>query len=65
MKTMTINLTDNEFEIIEELCKKRGITKTGLVRQSIRMYQTLIDKVDDGRIIMDNGLRKKELLIIP
>ena len=64
MKTMTINLTDEEFKIIESICEKKGITKTGLVRQSIRMYQQLIDQVEDGRIIIDNGLRKKELIII-
>ena len=64
MKTMTINLTDNEFEIIENICAKKGITKTELVRQSIKMYEQLSDRIEGGRIMLDNGLRKKELLII-
>jgi len=65
MKTMTINLTNQEFEIVEKLCKKKGNTKKGLVRQSIRLYQQLEQRLESGsKLIMENEKHRKEMLII-
>lgn len=65
MKTMTINLTDHEFEIIEKICEKKGISKTALVRQSIRLYQQLEKRLESGsKLMMENDKYRKELLII-
>ena len=66
MKTMTIRLTDNEFEIIEKLCEKKGNSKVGLVRQSIRLYQQVEKRIEEGNklIMEDDKLRKAELIII-
>lgn len=64
-KTMTINLTEHEFEIVEKLCKEKGITKTALVRQSIRLYQQIGERVEAGKILLkENDRPRKEILII-
>ena len=61
-KTMTINLPENEFKIIEDICEKKGISKIALVRQAIRLYQSVDE--NDYRLLTDNGLSKKRLLVI-
>ena len=59
---MTINLPENEFKIIEDICEKKGISKIALVRQAIRLYQSVDE--NDYRLLTDNGLSKKRLLVI-
>ena len=36
-KTMTLNLTDSEMRVLEELAKRKDLTKTAIVRQAIRL----------------------------
>ena len=62
---MTINLTEHEFELAEKICKEKCITKTALVRQSIRLYQQISDRVEDGKILMaENDKHRKQILIV-
>ena len=64
-KTMTINLTEHEFEIVEKLCKKKGISKIALVRQSIRLYQQMEKRIEDGKILWaENDKFRKEIIIV-
>ncbi len=62
---MTINLTEHEFEIVEKLCKEKGITKTALVRQSIRLYQQIGERVESGKILLkENDKYRKQIIIV-
>ena len=36
-KTMTLNLTDQEMEVLEELAQKKDISKTAIIRQALRL----------------------------
>ena len=38
-RTMTLNLTDAEMSALEELCVKKDLSKTSLLRQALRLYQ--------------------------
>ena len=59
MKTLTLNLTDREMEVLSDLSKSNGLTKTGTLKLALRMYQNIsiqrskgwrLDFVDpDGR----------------
>jgi len=46
-KTMTINLTENEMAVLKRLADERGLTKTALVRQSLRLYQQSVEPVKE------------------
>ncbi|MDP4540842.1 ribbon-helix-helix protein, CopG family [Qipengyuania sp. DY56-A-20] len=47
-KTMTLNLTEAEMAALESLCEKKQMSKTQLVRQAIRLYQKVDERIEDG-----------------
>lgn len=66
-RTMTINLNDSEMSILEEICDKKGLSKTALVRQSIRLYQSIDSKLDAGeKLYLENPVSKEksELMVL-
>lgn len=66
-RTMTINLNDNEMSILEDICDKKGLSKTALVRQALRLYQTLDARTEGGdRLYLENPISKEksELMVL-
>jgi hypothetical protein len=47
-RTMTLNLTDREMEALEELAGRKDLSKTQVVRQAIRLYQTVESRLESG-----------------
>ena len=47
-RTMTLNLTDREMEALEELAGRKDLSKTQVVRQAIRLYQTVENRLESG-----------------
>ncbi len=45
---MTLNLTDREMEALEELAGRKDLSKTQVVRQAIRLYQTVENRLESG-----------------
>lgn len=65
-KTMTLNLTEQEMELVESLAKDKGISKTGLIRQSLRLYQHINARLEDGATLtVEHPFNKKTEIIIP
>jgi len=66
-KTMTLNLTDAEMRVVEELAKKKDLTKTALIRQAIRLYQMVESRLAAGnKIFIEDEMaqKKAELLVL-
>ncbi|VAW79017.1 Transcriptional regulator [hydrothermal vent metagenome] len=66
-RTMTINLNDNEMSILEAICSKKGLSKTALVRQALRLYQSIDTRIDDGeKLFLENPVTKEksELMVL-
>lgn len=66
-RTMTLNLSSREMELLEELSKRKGVSKTALVRQAIRLYQSLEERLDRGDKIFvegSEGKDKAELMVL-
>lgn len=66
-KTMTLNLTDQEMTLLEELCEKKGISKTALLRQALRLYQMVDSRIDRGdKLLFENDTTKDkaELMVL-
>ncbi len=66
-RTMTINLNDNEMSILEDICDKKGLSKTALVRQALRLYQTIDTRIEDGeKLYLENPVSKEksELMVL-
>lgn len=43
-KTMTLNLNDEERAVLTKLAKEKGISKTAVMRQALRLYQLVVSK---------------------
>jgi len=47
-KTMTLNLTEAEMTALEELSDKKDLSKTVLLRQALRLYQRVEERLEKG-----------------
>jgi Ribbon-helix-helix protein, copG family len=66
-KTMTLNLTPAEMDALDELAKKKDLSKTALIRQALRLYQAVNARVSQGdKLFFENELLKKkaELMVL-
>jgi len=66
-RTMTLNLTEQEMAVIEELCEKKGLSKTALLRQAIRLYQVIDARIERGdKVLIENKTTKDkaELMVL-
>ncbi len=66
-RTMTLNLTDAEMRALEELSGKKELTKTAVIRQALRLYQTIEARVEKGeKLVFENDATKEkaELMLL-
>jgi hypothetical protein len=63
---MTLNLTEVEMRILEDLAKKKDLTKTAVVRQAIRLYQLVETRLSSGEklVFEDEKTQKKAELMV-
>lgn len=47
-KTMTLNLTEAEMGVLEALSARKDLSKTALLRQALRMYQLVDERLERG-----------------
>ncbi len=59
-KTMTLNLTEAEMAALEELCVKKELSKTALLRQALRLYQIVEAKTEGGEKLFFEDEKTKE-----
>jgi len=65
-KTMTLNLTDQEMQALEELSTQKDLSKTAILRQALRLYQLVdIRLAEGGKLFFeDNKKDKAELMVL-
>ena len=66
-RTMTLNLTEKEMQVLDELCAKKGLNKTALLRQALRLYQTVDQRLEQGEKLVfenDDKSEKAELVVL-
>ena len=65
-KTMTLNLTSREMEVLEELAKKKELNKTAVLRQALRLYQIVDEKMARGETLYfeDKTAKKKSEVVV-
>jgi predicted transcriptional regulator len=60
-RTMTLNLTDAEMDVLEQLASTKDLTKTGVLRQALRLYQMIDVRLARGeKVFIENGLTKEK-----
>jgi hypothetical protein len=45
---MTLNLSEAEMTVLEEMCEKKDLSKTVLLRQALRLYQRVEERLEKG-----------------
>lgn len=66
-RTMTLNLTDAEMQALDELSARKDISKTAVLRQALRLYQTIDARVEKGEKLLfenDETKEKAELMLL-
>ena len=66
-KTMTLNLTESEMQALEELARKKELTKTAVIRQAIRLYQLVEARLAAGEKLTfedEKAQKKAELMVL-
>lgn len=59
-KTMTLNLTDSEMDLLEALSSKKDMTKTSILRQALKLYQAVDERLSRGEKLFSEDFEKKE-----
>jgi hypothetical protein len=63
---MTLNLTDQEMHVLEELSTQKDLSKTAILRQALRLYQLIDVRLAEGGKLFfeDRGKEKAELMVL-
>jgi len=64
-KTMTLNLTDQEMRVLDELSEQKDLSKTALLRQALRLYQMVDARLARGeKLFFEDGQKAKAELMV-
>ena len=66
-KSMTLNLTKTEMEVLEKLAEQKDLNKTAVIRQALRLYQLVDQRTREGKKLFledQAGKDKAELMLL-
>lgn len=66
-RTMTLNLTDAEMGVLETMCEEKGLSKTALIRQALRLYKSVDERLARGdKVFIESAdkAEKAELMVL-
>lgn len=66
-RTMTLNLSEAEMAVLEELAEKKELSKTGVVRQALRLYQAVDSRLEQGEKLFfedEKEKKKSEVMVL-
>ena len=66
-RTMTLNLTDAEMRVLDDLSVRKDLSKTSVVRQALRLYQMIEVRLErGGKLLFENDSTKEkaELMLL-
>lgn len=53
--TMTFNLSPREMAVVEQLCREQDLSKTMVMRQALRLYQLIHERMKAGETFSFSG----------
>ena len=66
-KTMTLNLSEAEMQVLDELANKKDLSKTAVLRQALRLYQMVEARLSAGEKLVfedEKAQKKAELMVL-
>lgn len=63
-ETMTLNLSAREMAVLNALAVHHEMSKTGVLRQALRLYQLVHHRLQDGETLVFSGDRERAALFV-
>lgn len=65
-RTMTLNLSETEMQVLESLSVQKDLSKTAVIRQALRLYQLVDNRLSKGEKLFfeDEAKREKAELMV-
>jgi len=65
-RTMTLNLTEVEMKVLEDLSEQKELSKTAVLRQALRLYQLVDVRIANGEKLFfeDDEKKQSELMVL-
>ncbi len=66
-RTMTLNLTEPEMQALEELTRRKELSKTAVIRQALRLYLAVDTRLANGEKLFfedEKENKKSEVMVI-
>lgn len=66
-RQMTLVLSDKEMDLLDRMAERRGMSKTALVRQALRLYQSVTERIEGGeKVFVEQPTTKEktELMVL-
>lgn len=66
-RQMTLVLNNKEMDLLDRLAERRGMSKTALVRQALRLYQSVTERIESGeKVFVEQPATKEktELMVL-
>lgn len=66
-RQMTLMLSDKEMSLLDQLAEHRNMSKTALLRQALRLYQSLTERIENGeKVFVEHPASKDktELMVL-
>ena len=60
-RTMSLTLPEREMDALEQLSKQKGISKSAVIRQALRLYQSIDLRLEAGeKLFLEDPVRKEK-----
>ena len=59
-RTMTLNLSGQEMMVLDRLADEKGLSKTAILRQALRLYQSVTERLQKGEKVFVEHPETKE-----
>ena len=65
-RQMTLNLSEAEMKLLEDLAEQRQLTKTAVIRMALKLFQLVDERMAEGGklFIEAEGKQKTELALL-
>lgn len=64
-RTVVVQLNESEWAALEDLAKRKDLSKVAVMRQALRLYQLVDVRTAEGeKLIFENKESKREILVL-
>ena len=64
-KVLTLKLSAQEMETIEELARRKDVSKTAVIKQAVRLLMLVETRMEDGgKLFLEDDKQKTELAVL-